>query len=332
MDEKNNPEEQVNRRAVLKSGVGAGLGAAGLSQSAIAIREPTSDELEWVRSHPRVQSILNELGHSGLPQGVTAETKEVDTTEFDMKAVSLDFGYGTLQVGRVGDEVSAMFLFEDDGNARRITLPVVGIGRPRPPKEYQNIPEGADAWLLGAEDDAVFLRTATPAERRSILDALPGQDIGDTQMYTRSDLNGFQVDEFNDGNDDVVARYRVTPVTGTMTGVEPASTEYDLSAVEVEQLATPEFISRWGKAAAEELAKDLGFSSLQAVTDSCGPEIAECVVTIVGKITGCFRCGPPCAGSPSGVGAVVCFLCVFGFCSQLLSAVPCAAAAECVGD
>lgn len=340
-----NNGDGINRRSVLKNSIGAGLGAAGLVQPAIATRETTSDEIDWARSQPQVQLILDELGYDSFPEQATAETKELDTDKFDMKLVSIDLGYGKLNVGKVGDKTDASFYFNEDAASGGVTLPAIGVEPPgstetAPRQKYQNLPQGADAWLLASEDETTFLRTATQTERQNVLTAIPGENHDETMVYTRSDLDGFQVDVFNSDdepetasmNNPEVSRYRVTPKTGAMSAAQPATSEFVFNNAEVEQLASPEFISRWGKEAAKELAQDLGFSTLDAILDSCGPDVAECVATMGSKIIGCTRCAPPCAGSPSGVGAVVCFLCVFGFCSQLLSAVPCANAAACVGD
>lgn len=330
--EKENKSDGISRRNVLRScATGAGVGISGLSGNAIAKRGANGSELKEFERTAEVQSILEELGLNRIPRRGTAETTELDGESFTLKTVQIDLGYGTLLVGSVDDEISAAFTFDSDAQKKA------------PNKKYDDIPTGVDAWLLGTEDEATFLRTATDEEREAALSAASLDDHESILVYTRSDIEGLHVDVLDpesvgispdeydvervgaDSTTDSTdvpttefIRYNIIPEETTAASVSPESATFE-----------PEFISSAAKVVAKKIIKSLGFAGLGSLTDNCAVKAVGCVASFSGSIAGCLKCSPACVGSPTGVGAVICVLCVFGVCSHLLSGVSCANAMDC---
>lgn len=332
MGSKNYKTNRVSRRKVLRNcATGAGIGISGLSSNAIAKRKTETTELRKFERTPEVRSILTELGLRRIPNEETAETTEVEGESFSLRTIQVDLGYGDLLVGSVNGEVSAAFTFDDTTTVST------------PSGEYDDIPAGVDAWLLGSEDGATFLRTATDTEREAALSTVSLNDAESTLVYTRSDIDGLRVDvlepeeagidpdEYDAERDKTDSttdsaevptnefiRYKITPDTNAAGSISPASATYE-----------PEAISGPAKVVAEKIIKTLGFAGLGELTDSCAVKAVGCVASFSGSIGGCLKCSPACLGGPTGVGAVICILCVFGVCSHLLSGISCANAMNC---
>lgn len=330
-----NRRRSVSRRTVLRrTAAGASAGFAGVSSPVAARRDSKPDELRRLERTPEVGAILEELGYGSIPRKGTAETTSITADDLTLLVTEIDFGYGYLRIGRLNGETSAAFSFETDGESGDSggERPYVGGGPPMPEK-YRSVPTDSDAWLVGSETGATFVRTATGRERRTILESIPASDTESTLVYTRSDIDGFRVDVLDDGDDPSVTdgddgfrRYTVPTTEATAVSSMSAGFAVETSAVEVE------WISRPARRVAREVAEQLGWASLQAVVDHCGIPVGSCVSGALGSISGCMRCAPACVGSPTGVGAVVCFLCVFGVCSHLLTGISCTNAVDCVTD
>lgn len=344
--------DRVSRRDILKkTSIGATAGIAGVSQPVFAERNPDRDRLDGFESDPKVRSVLAELELDGIPRSATARTKEIEGP-VNLAVTSIELEYGTLQIGELNGEMSATLLF---GN----TDPTDGKGktdqsgkgrkhgrRSHPnrtlPDQYSEIPAESDAWILGSRDGATFLRTATSEERRTILSQLPVADTETTLVYTRSDIDGFRVDvtNYREDHDDVAdldldTGSTAEDETGMIRYTVPTTKSVSVTALSMEATVAsrqiqPQFISNPAKTVAKEIAQQLGFASLDAISDHCGWAIGSCVTGTLGSISGCAKCAPACLGSVSGVGAVICFLCVFGVCSHLLTGVSCAQAMDCV--
>ncbi|WP_137289733.1 hypothetical protein [Natronorubrum halophilum] len=348
MDDDSDSEYELSRRNILKQASVGAAGIAGLSQPAFARRETSVDHVKRLESEAPVRSILRELGLSEIPHKDTAQTTELEGP-VDLAVTEIDFEYGVLQIGTVNDETTASFRFVGGGETpdRQAASGQAGKSRERSrkgtqysvPEKYGELPAEADAWLLGSDTEAVFLRTATSHERQKILSDLPVNDTETTLVYTRSDIDGFRVDVVNhredyhgvskrdaaaDSDDKGILRYTVPTTGGGSTTASTAG--FAVASTQVE----PQFISNPAKTVAKEIAKQLGFASLDAVSDHCGWAIGSCATGTLGSISGCAKCAPACLGSVSGVGAVICFLCVFGVCSHLLTGISCSQALDCV--
>lgn len=347
-------DKNVSRRSLLKkSAAGASAGLAGISQPVMAKRETEKDELEKLGTMPEVRSILADLGYDEIPTHESAVTVEIEINDGKLTVVSVDFGYGSLQVGDLNGKTSAAFNFSDK---MRPSVPGAGkakgngVSRGRGeknghlsvPEKYSDIPAESDAWILGSETGTRFVRTATESERKEVLSSVSVRDGENTLVYTRSDIDGFRVDVMNpevnelrgevsvqvadepDESDGGMLRYEVPAASsGSITSMSAGFVSAS-GGVEAQWISNP------AKKVATEMAKELGFAGLDYVQDHCGWAIGGCVTGISGSISGCLKCAPACAGSVTGVGAVVCFLCVFGVCSHLLTGISCAQAVGCV--
>ncbi|AGB14759.1 hypothetical protein Halru_0107 [Halovivax ruber XH-70] len=311
---------EMNRRDMLKKGA-AGAGAFGFAPTSITWESADSDEFERLRAAPEVQSILSELKLDSLPEKAEkTELKVTESTTYSATRIEIDFG--TLYFGDFGGETSAGFEFSGS-NYRNIRS-----------EKYRKIPSSVDAWLIGLDNDTIFIRTATDEEKSPILSQIPVNESDDTSVYTGSNISGFRVDvvqrppELNEGlrtnksqigleaiQDTELKTYHVNAgVSNCSTESVPVSSLH-ISAddVSVERITTQGIVDD---------VTDL-FGDLGAVAGDCGNPIIGCISAIGVSIFGCGRCVPVCASSPTGVGAVLCIGCVYLFCDWLLSGIAC---------
>lgn len=334
--------ENLSRRNVLKKGaLGTSIGITGLSQPVFAKEDTDDDELTRIERSAEVQSVLAELGYEKIPHRETAETKSFQGS-VTMSLTEVDFGFGTLKVGEFSGETSASFAFTADSDSESRSRSRDGSedkldGSPIP-DEYSEIPSGTDAWLIGSESEAVFVRTGTDAERDAVLSNAPAKDIETTLVYTRSDTDGFYVDILDpeealqlpenadverqsiDTDDREFLRYKV-PVTSGAGSVAVQSGEVQTQA-----------ISAPAKEIAKEALQTVAFESLEEVEDGCGAASLDCALGVLLDIPSCMRCAPACTAGMGISGGVICLLCVFGICSWLLTGMDCAEAVDCLTD
>lgn len=322
-------KKYISRRDILKkSAVGAGAGL-GLTKPALAWEAAKPSDLKQLKTSPKVQSILTELGHEKIPQ--EAEKAEFTIGESNKySATRVDLGYGTLMFGNFTGETSAGFEFADENRSQIKS------------SKYQNIPIGVDAWLLGKTDNAIFMRTATEQERDSILSSIPVDESDEPSIYTGSEISGFYVDvmEIPDGLEDDLqaiddAQHQSEELEDALEALEDAQRRRYHIGLEgkqtIEPMTATSRISRSDtKIRVNDITtrgiiddiKDL-FGDVGAVVNDCGNTILGCVATIGASILGCSRCGPICTTAGTGVGAVLCFGCVYLFCDYLLTAIAC---------
>ena len=321
-NKKKKKASSISRRSILrKSAAGAGLSVAGLAQPVFAQEDTDEDELGRLEALPEVQSILRELGLNEIPNGKSAKTTEVEGST-DVAVTEVELDYGTLQIGEFDGETNAAFTFDAENSSNT-------------PEELSGVPSEADAWLIGSETGAVFVRTATEGERDAILSSVPAEDTETTLVYTRSDIDGFHVDVLDPIDD------HETPVeAGVTTEKERTDSEfvrYEVSAADEDSSMVlssteiePETISGPAREVARQAAIRLGFESVDHATDTCGVPMTSCALGILTDIPSCLRCAPACTAGMGISGGAICFLCVFGVCSWMLTGRDCINAVRCV--
>lgn len=325
--------DKNSRRSILKK-VGAATAITVGAGNVQARGQPSKKEVARAKSFEPVQSILDEINNPPLRPSDAQRVDVEGDNDDSLIMISFATEHGVLTYGRMeGDKddhtASAMFkfdnaseknptvgLFEEGQNSGRThenTGAIRGtINKIRSsttslwadlPEKYRDLPEDTDAMLLGRDDDVVFRRRGTDAERRMLAE-VPGVDINNSSIVTGSDIDGFYVisDQENTEQDPQIrvtidASLDLTP-TDTLTSQARSA---DFSVVDNE-------------------------ASIQW-HDSCVPVCAGCV----GSITSCVRCSPACAGSLSGVGAVMCGLCLYVTCHGVLVAM-CAGCAHCISE
>jgi hypothetical protein len=314
--------------------VGTGAGIAGFGGNALAKKPAGKQMVKQLEKAPEVRSILRDLGLKRIPNANSAETMELSAESFYFTATEIDFGFGDLLVGDVNGDISAAFSFADVSSVST------------PSGRYDDIPAGSEAWLYGSDSGTTFLRTATDSERAAALDAVSVNDVESVIVYTRSDLTGLRVDvtdpevagvdasqyeldrqydpatvEATDAPTNEFVRFEITPDTAEAQSLSVESAEFQAAS-----------ISGAARVVAQKVATSLGLASLGALTDSCEVKAIGCLASFVGSIGGCLKCAPACLGSPTGIGAVICVLCVFGVCSYLISGISCANALNCFSN
>lgn len=330
MSEENSNGSGVNRRTMLK-GAGAGLGTAGglggMVQSALATRSPTDEELDRLEAEQKVQTVLSELGLRRIPNRDTAEVRELDGDGFEIAMTTVEFDYGTLQIGRMGEKLDAAFAFDDATG--------------RAPGEYGQMPEGVEAWVTASsETETEFIRTATDRERAELVTQTPTKDTDHVFAYTGTVTGGdFWVDVLDD---DALTRSVDTEERGPGEGVRfvagVASPPSSLVTQEFSDraLATADVTVEKTGAVSEivsEVIQFIAIESLDAAVEGCGDEMLDCAISILGQIPGCLKCAPACTAGMGISGGALCFLCVFGICSWILTGYTCLNAVDCLtGD
>lgn len=312
-------------------GAGAGLGTAGglgsMVQSVVATRTPTDAELDLLEGKQKVQTILSELGLRRIPNRDTAEVRELNSDVSNMAVTTVEFDYGTLQVGRIGDEIHASFSFENAaGNA---------------PGQYGKMPEGTNASLMMSSPTEVeFIRMATERERSVILSSIPVRDDESVSIHVGTHTGGnFWIDvpdetavvetaETPGLDDDEILRYTVD---AGMSSQEIMTNEHQFVDISQSEISV-DAVSGPAKAIADVVLDVLKVETINELQDSCGDEIAGCVADLVGSLVTCYKCAPACTVGASATAGIICFLCVFGICSQLLTGYSCANAADCVTE
>jgi len=152
-----------------------------------------------------------------------------------------------------------------------------------------------------------------------VLAVTPAADVENTLVYTGSEIDGFQVDVLDP--DEGLEQRAETAATADNEFVRysvPTSGGSGAVAVEASRVEA-EFISQPAKEIAKEALKQTTLTGINQVEDGCGVETFDCAISILGQISGCLKCAPACTAGMGVSGGVICFLCVFGICSWLLT-------------
>jgi len=172
---------------------------------------------------------------------------------------------------------------------------------------YDDIPAGTTPVLFATDRGTELRRLATEAERAAV-EAVLGVEGRETVVYTGDGIDGFRVDVVPDDPEaDRARRYEVTPADGG---------SLDTTAETVEP-----FSDR------DEVSTDDLLDDPEAACDDCCPTCISCI-TSIGT---CARCYFVCAGSPTGVGAVLCAACLKIFC-ELGGTFSCTFCADCLSE
>lgn len=328
MSEEHDNDDAFSRRDILRNTAGAGLAAVGMSQGVFAQKTVEQSQLSKLVQTPEMQSIVQELQLDGVTDTSRAEMRKFTGESIDLTLTDIEFASGDLYVGKLNGDIDASFVFTYHQNGTK-------RGSHSVPEKYRGIPQESKAALLGTEGGTIFVRTATPSEQSTALSSVPidtDSTSVESQVYTRSNIEGFYVDVYHQPTDrdltttdqprlaDIDSeRYQVSVRGGSAVAV----TESDALADRVEPL---DVTYQGSNVRVQGVIDD----AAGAFSD-CGIDIVQCVGGLeASAIFGCSSCAAPCLGSPTGIGAVLCFACVFGTCSQILNAASCGLAVNCL--
>lgn len=283
---------RISRRDVLK---GTSAGAVGLSFTGAASAEsaPDADAMRTLRQSDRVTSILEELGRPNL-EARSINSSTVSTERGELTGIGVKTPYGPLfYCEDDGGETGALLHLEPDDRSGR---------RSARNDKYAAVPADTNAVLIGREDDAVFRREATDAETAAVARVVGRDRIGgDSMVYTGSDVDGFNVDVF-DEDDANAGRYQV-PVDSSF---EPQTEN---------------------AAAIPEVTTQISYEDAKEAFEDCGSPCMSCA----SGLGSCASCYFVCAGSPTGVGAILCVFCVKVSC-EIGSVVGCSFCIDCLQE
>lgn len=286
----------IDRRKVMKTiGGSLGIGAVGLAQSTAASQSADVDraEISRIESSEKVQRLLDDVGGVALPVGRATQT--VLGEESHVTVTELENKYGEVVYIEPSDnEPEAMFFLSEEG--------------PRPQK-YSDIPDETSPTLFATDSGTALRRHATDAEHAELA-SIVDERQEDTTAFTGSDVDGFYVDvRASDSvqclgeNEEQTLRYHVQP-----DHASTATAANDIQTASVSTSWTP---------------------SLPSIPDEAVEECAADCTSCISSIGGCSRCALVCAGSPTGIGAVKCAVCIKIACS-LGGGVSCAACSGCL--
>lgn len=251
---------------------GTGAGALSFGSVGIASGNDVSDDqaLRKLNQSERVQSILSELGDPELAIESLAQFAVREDGE-NFLGIRVETEFGELLYGENGSgDTGAMLQFTDD---------IAGISSAH---KFGSVPPQTNAVLLGRKDEAVFRREATEREAKLVKQSLNAR-VGDNVMiYTGSDIDGFWIDIAPEGRKGAAKRYTVSfegEISPKRENVETISGD-----------RTPEIF----------------LDDPQDAFEDCGAECSSCAA----GLGSCGRCYFTCAGSPTGIGIVLCVFCV----------------------
>lgn len=323
MYESSNSLNDVSRRSLLKKSAGTSLGISGLSQTAAAWESVDSGVINKLRRSPEVRSILKELNRKRLPKEGKTRTLTVDG-HGEITTTKVEFKYGTLRFGALGENQTAVFDFDD------ITHPAI-------PSTFADIPVGTEPILIANGEDVTVSREATKRERDLVLAAVPKRGERAT-VSTRSDLNGFQVTiakNTSNVEDLEITQYFVeVPDDDFDPAVRDASNRLDASnplSVSRSELTGEGNISTQGikSKLIGDYVEGVLASNLGDELHECGSNCVGCADWIISLALDCRLCGPICSSGATGAGAVLCGVCVYQFCSDVDAMIGCADCIAC---
>ena len=190
MSEEHDNDDAFSRRDILRNTAGAGLAAVGMSQGVFAQKTVEQSQLSKLVQTPEVQSIVQELQLYRATDTSRAEMREFTGESIDLTLTDIEFASGDLYVGKLNGDIDASFVFTYHQNGTK-------RGSHSVPEKYRGIPQESKAALLGTEGGTIFVRTATPSERSTALSSVPidtDSTSVESQVYTRSNIEGFYVD------------------------------------------------------------------------------------------------------------------------------------------
>ncbi|WP_124190423.1 hypothetical protein [Natrarchaeobius oligotrophus] len=318
----------VNRRKVLKkSATSTGIGIIGSSQSVFAARNTKSNEQKQLEKLDEVQLILNELEEEKLPGIEKFET--IESNSSDVVLTKVEFPYGTMRVGKVGNTIEAAFEFSDSENSN--------IYSSKPPKKYREIP-GEGGWLLSDGDEIVFRRNATRQEQEAALAESSLEEDEVVDVYAESGIAGLKILSVDESGDEFEVKEYI---------VHSDSDSASIVSTEISSLKDTELIAH-SSASSDDLSTNVTHNSVpdprdiaeefiesESIDDpvyDCGTQLTWCVRSIAVTTSSCARCAPGCLGSPTGVGAAICVICVLATCSHLITGGVCIAAMDCLDE
>lgn len=295
MPEEHNADEtgthtSVNRRRFVKALGAAGTAALGATGHVSAKGRANEKSRGRAMRSERVRSILSELNHPQLRIEDSQQFEIKGSDGKEMSALRFSTAFGNLFFAEMGDESGAQFRFDDEAL----------IGSNELPQKYQNIPQGTSAALLGREDDVLFRRSATGAEKEMVQTVVE-PDLSDAAVATGSDIGGFSI--LYDTDSENASQMKVH----FDSNLDPSTTTSLLDQVSADQLSVNEVSVQWH--------------------NSCIPTCGGCV----GSAASCYECYIACADAATGIGAVDCAICLYLVCRAVLIAT-CGACAHCVGS
>lgn len=247
------------------------------------------------------QELVERMAQSSSIQNILAE---IGASSFSTDAVrTYSLWHGTSAAFAPLSAGTLVYAESSSGNADAMLT----IEEPSRLSAYTDLPTGTEPVLFGTSDGTELRRRATDEERRAV-ESIVGVENQETVIYTGDGIDGFRIDILPDGPEaDRVRRFEVTPSDGR---------SLDTTAETVEPFVGDNGVS------ATDLIPDPG----QACDDCCPP-----CVSCVASIGTCARCYFVCAGSPTGVGAVLCVACLKLFC-EVGGTVSCALCVDCLQD
>jgi hypothetical protein len=281
-----------------------------------------------------VQRILSALEVDSLPRADSVEKRrfsddgEATSGELTIMKVQLDLG--ELVAVRRSETVGAFFSFSPE---------VESVS------EKYSMAANASATLGASDEGLIFTRRATDVERRYIADMVKekfGESAELGRVQANSDVGGFVgttiTDEVVDGEETRRIKNYEFSVEGSFDpATESWQDRYDAeksrsAAVTAEPIVEPHF--GFGSLV-KELLEDWILSkvisgSLDILGVECDDTCTNCALWIVDVFTTCSVCVSFCGTAVSGVGAILCVMCFFAFCTPPIDMVQCSACMACL--
>lgn len=202
---------------------------------------------------------------------------QIDHLSFAKVIKKKDKSESQLEVGIFETEIGELLYGETKSGSNSAIFKLDQGEQDSFPERYQNIPPETKPILLGKKNSTILRRETSDEEYKQIL-----RETG----FSRSEITGV-------AGSDIDGYYIVKEVA------DGESTQYHLipddSGYSLQNLNNSD-------------RKD-GVTT-NGVVSQCGPPCTSCVAAL----GSCGRCVPACAGSPTGLGAILCIVCVYGSC------------------
>jgi len=270
----------LNRRTIMNA-IGAAAGGSivgGLGSVSVTATDGVSeDRVEQALGSERVQTVFDAVGEVPV-DAESAESYEVSDRQRTYHVTQLQTPVGTLSYGT-----------DDEGKAEA----TLTIGSPDEvgaaalshlDDAYTTLPTGGEAAYIAGEGGDALHRSPTDAERDALAAAV-GASPDEIFAFAYEDHPGFGV-LVQDGDDEL-----------TGYSVHPAGVPETAGAVAYDE-ASPDAIRR-----GDVREYDWGLKK-------CGSVCLTCVAAV----RTCLKCAVPCAGSPTGIGAIACAVCLVASC------------------
>lgn len=294
------PDENntINRRRFVKAlGVtgGSAVGLRGLGQaSAKETTTATTAEIDRALAADKTRTVLDEVGNPAVQRG-RAEKVVVESDAQNIDAVTLPTPVGEIVYAESDGNTEAAFRFGGPITSTSVLGDVPRGLRKQLPEKYAAMPDDSQVMYLVGENGASAFRGPTETERQHI-ESIVGTSWKRMRAFAFEGSSGFRV--FANGEDGTTTAYDLA--VGT-SGVGTASAENPALGDEVSD-------AQFEAAELETLTETDGDVGAQRSFDSC---VAVCGGCVVGA-AGCSRCYFACAGSLSGIGLILCGVCLAG--------------------